>query len=97
MIVTTTFGARIHNALRAAYTHHYRRAKAMSRQQRYQLRRRARGLCMLCGGTVKAISKAGLCFHHLFARRTTQGIARGCAPWHPGGPGRPPIEARGTR
>lgn len=63
----------------------------MTRQERYQQRHKAAGLCIYCPR--KAIS-GWFCAHHLRKRRTNMREQNGNRPWHPGGPGRPPLTRR---
>ncbi len=60
----------------------------MTRQERYQRRHKEAGLCIYCPR--KAVSQ-WFCAMHLKKRRTLMRVRKGSRPWHPGGPGRPPL------
>jgi hypothetical protein len=62
----------------------------MSRQQRYQARHRAAGLCLACSRPV--LEGAVHCRRHHLQRRRQMRRREGLRPWQPGGRGRPPIE-----
>ena len=64
-----------------------------SRQYAYQLRHKAKGLCIICTNPNVDGTR---CQIHLEINRKYQRIylqkLRGHNPWKPGGPGRPPIK-----
>lgn len=61
---------------------------SMTRQQKYQLAHKARGLCIYC--THLAVSQ-WFCARHLRKRRVQARHKKGLHPWHPGRRGRPPL------
>ena len=63
----------------------------MTRQQRYQRRHKEAGLCIYCPRT--AVSQ-WFCDIHLQKRRAMMREQKGSRPWHPGGPGRPPLSRK---
>jgi hypothetical protein len=63
---------------------------AASRQHRWQLDRLASGLCSLCGRRPLR-HYARSCDPCALAQRRRRQARLGLTPWHPGGPGRPPI------
>jgi len=64
----------------------------MTRQQRYQLKHKRAGLCVLCSRPT-APTGGSLCKFHLAKRRLEMRARLGLHPWHAGGPGRPPLLA----
>lgn len=65
--------------------------KPPSRQLRWQWKKKAQGLCRICGRP--AVTPSGLCQEHLEDIRVLNRVLRGCKPWKPGGPGRPPFKS----
>ena len=62
----------------------------MTRQRRWQLARKAEGVCEVCGkGPLLTSVKCKYCAEK---KTDLQRKRLGFEPWHPGGPGRPPIE-----
>ena len=68
----------------------------MSRQQRYQLKHKQSGLCVLCSRKVVEAGKS-LCSYHLAKRRMEMRARLGLRPWHAGGPGRPSLVSRWSK
>lgn len=64
----------------------------MTRQRLAQLAHRLEGRCELCGRP--PFLTGVLCYQHCLRRRLNSRRRVGAQPWHPGGPGRPPVEAR---
>lgn len=60
----------------------------MTRQERYQQKHKAAGLCIYCSR--KAVSR-WFCAMHLKKRRLSMRKLKGNKPWRPGGRGRPPL------
>lgn len=64
-----------------------------SRQQRWAEKKKAMGLCRLCGSP-RAEGNANFCEVHLKSDRAYQRKRKGFQPWHPGGKGRRPKWAK---
>lgn len=71
-----------------------RSGKPKSRQQLWAERQNAQGKCRLCNRPLDPTSRS-FCAAHLDAVRTRCRTNKGCKPWRPGGPGRPPIRRGG--
>ncbi len=67
----------------------------MSRQQEYQLRHIAQGLCAQCASP--AFPGTTQCARCIKKRRRGMRKKHGFLPWRPGGRGRPPVKLEGRR